>query len=649
MVSLLWIASDTGDIAQVQFLLREASAIDIEIKDDAGATPLVQAVRNGHGHVVRALLDAGADPSVLNNGLLEQLTADATILELLSSAKEKKAQAEMTAPTYVPSEGYPQEYLPDPAKAYYAQPHGSYMYYPSYHPGAALLPDGTPAPYYPPPPLASNGQPHDAAGGSNLPPPEIARLIPCRYFPACRYGPSCIFAHPQGPYFQGPLPPPAQYPAPYDPMAQPPYGGYYAIPQAPYPPNGVPNLPNPMSPASHQSPALQSNHVRMPSEIMSPTQAPFSPSAPPIPYGLPMPAGYPQPGQAPIQPIPAGIVPLSPPQQPAGSVAQPNGVMYPPTSPVTQPTTMHRRDHSTVNPQNAAPSQISAPDGHATAIPPLIPPQQDAYAGFARLPPRDGVNHARRGSVRRLSTAPGRKPPCAFFPSGRCRNGESCRFPHIMPDAGDPSPGHFGSKFGPRGRQHPPATEHLNEKMSGLNLRTDSGSAGPELNGHAHGQPNGVSHIRPQGNSKVNNVANGMRHEKHNGGPRPPHSQQRIPNAEDFPVLAGSTTPPARSPGAAPLNGPTAAQVLQAPPPVRKDTAKSVTQTQAAKSRDSSAERPASPEEVVSQVDTNGAPNGRHVNGTNGTAHEIKPLSFAAVATAAATTPESASTVSVSA
>jgi hypothetical protein len=57
--------------------------------------------------------------------------------------------------------------------------------------------------------------------------------------------------------------------------------------------------------------------------------------------------------------------------------------------------------------------------------------------------------------------------------------------------------------------------------------------------------------------------------------------QQRVPNADEFPVLAGSTTPPNRLNG---LNGhmfngngqhgPTAAQVLQAPAPPRKDGSK---------------------------------------------------------------------------
>lgn len=57
--------------------------------------------------------------------------------------------------------------------------------------------------------------------------------------------------------------------------------------------------------------------------------------------------------------------------------------------------------------------------------------------------------------------------------------------------------------------------------------------------------------------------------------------QQRVPNADEFPVLAGSTTPPSRGPGQNGFlpngighSGPTAAQVLQAPPPTRKEGSK---------------------------------------------------------------------------
>ena len=126
-----------------------------------------------------------------SHGSIEQLTTDATILELLTSAREKKAQADRDAASadatlgnnaeqsYTPPVpgGYPQDY-PGYGQA---PPPGSYMYYPPPFPGA-LLPDGTTAPYYPPPPPPTGVSQHpEGTGNGSLPPPEIARLIPCRY------------------------------------------------------------------------------------------------------------------------------------------------------------------------------------------------------------------------------------------------------------------------------------------------------------------------------------------------------------------------------------------------------------------------------------------------------------------------------------
>ena len=58
--------------------------------------------------------------------------------------------------------------------------------------------------------------------------------------------------------------------------------------------------------------------------------------------------------------------------------------------------------------------------------------------------------------------------------------------------------------------------------------------------------------------------------------------KQRVPNADEFPVLTGAITPPSRSPGSNGTltngighPGPTAAQVLQAPAPARKEVKES--------------------------------------------------------------------------
>ncbi|KAL5533964.1 hypothetical protein ACEPAG_424 [Sanghuangporus baumii] len=647
MVSPLWIAADTGDIDQVRLLLEDGSSVDIEIKDEAGATPLVQAVKNGHGDIVKALLDAGADPTVSSSHeSIEQLTTDATILELLSSARAKKTQAdtEATASPAAPGSAPEQTYL-HPAPEDYQQnytaygqvppPPGPYMYYPAPYPGA-MLPDGSPAQYYPAPPPPPNGatQPSDAMGNGTLPPPEIARLIPCRYFPACRYGPSCIFAHPQGPFFQGPLPPPAQYSAHYDPMAHPPYAGYYSVPpQSPY--SQLPSSAHPASSPQNpsHSPVSQPQHLRSGSEVTSPVQTPYNSTSapPPMPYGIPVPGGYPAPGQM-LPPMPLG---MSPTQHP---VPQPNGFMYSPTSPVVQSST-HRNDANLLNGSAQYPQyEGAAPNGvqHMQA-----PSQQEAYTNPTRPQLREGTNNLRRGSVRRMSGAgsSNRKPPCAFFPSGRCRNGDSCKFPHILPEPGESLQGSYVTKFGGRARaQTQPQGDQLSEKMAGLNLRSDGSPNGSQVNGQ--GQRGNVP------------KANGVRHEKRGTGSGrnmqqySQHPSQRVPGADEFPVLGGSVTPPSRSPVSNPINGPTAAEVLKAPPPLS---------TKSERSSTDGTNTPSGLSETASvskDPDPDGAPNG-HINGVNcdmnASATEVKPLSFAAVATVSAANPaESANTATVS-
>jgi len=80
-----------------------------------------------------------------------------------------------------------------------------------------------------------------------------------------------------------------------------------------------------------------------------------------------------------------------------------------------------------------------------------------------------GINNG--GSV-------GRKPPCAFFPQGRCRNGDDCRFPHIMPEGRPVSPtsprGGYGGGFGRHGGANGPARrppiESIDERFGEMSL-----------------------------------------------------------------------------------------------------------------------------------------------------------------------------------
>ena len=347
----------------------------------------------------------GANPVHMSpHGLPEQYTSDAAIVDLLRAAVPKvNPDAPPQDPRFIhdPNLG--------PPKTYYLPPPGPYAYYPGMP--VPPLPEGA-IPYYPPPPAppaASPQSPDDQAahsGGNNLPPPEIARLIPCRYFPACRYGASCIFAHPQSPYYPGPMPPPSQYPSPYD---QPPYPPNFYLPAPPpqfQPPNGVP--PHHLSPVSPQQSATQPIPPppqpfvpqRNSSEIVPPVQVPFNSSGAPVsapgPYGplSPVSPSYPHPSQQLPVPLP---VPPPPPAHASPPGPQSPTAPYPQSAP---PLAAHQR----------------------------YPPASEQN-GVQKSPPQEGFGPRgdRRASggpgFRRPSFGGSRKPPCLFFPSGRCRNG----------------------------------------------------------------------------------------------------------------------------------------------------------------------------------------------------------------------------------
>ena len=352
---------------------------------------------------------SGADPNNSSaQGPPDQHTSDPAILELLSAARNK-----MTNPNIPADQGYVHEPSGDLSKGYYPPP--APYYYPMPPP---MMPDGVA--YYPPPP-----PPHhlaDHSGMSNLPPPEIARMIPCRYYPACRYGTSCMFLHPQTPYIQGPLPPPAQYPAPYDPMNPAPYHPYYGVPPPSFQssPNGAP-VPSvsptlPTGVPSSTAPPPPMTHSRNGSELGPPVQPGYPPAgmSPPIPYGV-VPAPYPHPG-----PIPMAM----PPHSPMAGPHSPQQPMYPSTSPGTM---MPGPSQYPVQPGMVGhpyPPQ-GIPNGHhhdpsTSPKSPLQHAQPDGYGTGHR----ETYGHHRRGSARRPSFGlNGRKPPCLFFPSGRCKNG----------------------------------------------------------------------------------------------------------------------------------------------------------------------------------------------------------------------------------
>ncbi|KAG6886985.1 hypothetical protein C0992_001337 [Termitomyces sp. T32_za158] len=128
--------------------------------------------------------------------------------------------------------------------------------------------------------------------------------------------------------------------------------------------------------------------------------------------------------------------------------------------------------------------------------------------------------------------------------------------------------------FSPRGPKPPrqPGINNITDKMAGLAVRDDAPGHRNGFEGSNRPQATDANRPRFHQGGKNGYGQNGARAEKR---PPPPPKQQRVPNADEFPVLAGANTPPSRNTGLNGLSnghaGPTAAQVLSAPAPARKD------------------------------------------------------------------------------
>ena len=112
---------------------------------------------------------------------------------------------------------------------------------------------------------------------------------------------------------------------------------------------------------------------------------------------------------------------------------------------------------------------------------------------------------------------------------------------------------------------------HIEAKLNNMTIRDDQPRQKNGVDGSSRSHSSDAGN-RPKfiSGPKHNHPAlNG--HNNHKKIPVVKQQQQRVPNADEFPVLTGATTPPRLANG---LSGPTAAQVLQAPPPTRKDGSK---------------------------------------------------------------------------
>lgn len=147
-----------------------------------------------------------------------------------------------------------------------------------------------------------------------------------------------------------------------------------------------------------------------------------------------------------------------------------------------------------------------------------------------------------------------------------------CRFPHILPDAN----GNFGpNRPGPKPRYPLNGVTNLENNMAQMNIQDVSTFRDFPLHSLIKPQDENTPNTYPstQSSSRSHSVdaRQGFRPNGAVNGAVKKKSSQRVPTSDEFPTLGGTTTPPKLTNG---NSGLTAAQVLQAPAPARKDSAK---------------------------------------------------------------------------
>ncbi|EIM22218.1 hypothetical protein E3Q22_02973 [Wallemia mellicola] len=277
------------------------------------------------------------------------------------------------------------------------------------------------------------------AQNGTLPPPDVARNIPCRFFPGCRYGSECIFMHPQPTMY---LPPPQVPP-------------FEAIPQA---------------------------------------HAPF--------YQLP-PQMVPPPFATPIPPTP---IPTEQAQQNEEKIEDEN----------------QKPDLQQQPQQQQQQQQPPPPFMH-----PIIP--QDPYMiPLARPPPMMMPNNNFRNN-RNVSRGPtitkrgkdGQLPPCYFFPMGKCRNQDTCAFPHLLPDGTDVRD--------PALRGTAPINSHKRQSSRSNNFENKKFNTPAQANHQASFTGNKVPPSMPRAQAQA-------------AASRTQSPAQRVPTQEDFPSLSSNVS-----------------------------------------------------------------------------------------------------------
>ncbi|PWN36925.1 uncharacterized protein FA14DRAFT_159212 [Meira miltonrushii] len=463
-----------GDLDSFHQLFELEPTTDINAKDVHGMSALAYSARNGQVELVRELLQRGAEKhEVMEQGYGLNNAEIAGLLHGGESHDQNPqhngmnegeglvpVQMEDGTITYMnPAADFGQGYgMPPPQ---FGGPQFPHHFFPmeGMHAGAPIFQPGNG--------MGSGRRNHSRKeSGVNLPPPDVARMIPCKYFPNCKYGDKCVFAHPipmgavpPMPPQGHPLSPSMSHPPPMQPMF---YG--QMPPGYPYPPYGAnPQqfLP-PGTPMGHPSHMPQFNGVPQnfggqPQGGEPQPQDSFTQSAPV--EGENIVAGEQgeqsnspaeaQNAEAPTEaPSMAGILNsdetanADPSSSTAGEATE-----DPSTSANGKP--VHRRQsfnsflhHHAVpfQPQSQLATEMNGltMDGTANGFVP-----RSAMQGAGKVRRMNGFAGSVNGNYNgKRGNHSGDRPPCTFFQSGRCKYGDECRFPHILADGTDARPLH---------------------------------------------------------------------------------------------------------------------------------------------------------------------------------------------------------------
>lgn len=473
-----------GNVSLVDQIL-ESGAEQVDSRDESGLTPLQHAVKGNHVEIAARLLAKGASAAqVAEQDLVK---GNPELSQLISSTLRHTQSAVFQAAPVVDSHGGKQ--MPDGSVSYVQPPtaqtsteYGALAQQQTYvfQPQSNIT-----SPTYIDQQQQSNAAKDPSSG--TLPPPEVARLIPCRFFPNCRYADKCLFAHPvpllNGSPSQAPVSPGQnhlyyQAPAYGYPVYGPPQHFYSMAPPMPlqYSHSGVPiplHMPTPpqhMASSDSSSDAYTSQSQYMSNstnydESAQGTSAVDQSSALSATDGKQLPDkldAEDKDSENTEDPSPA------PPKQVNSYQQQQHQQQYQQHQQL-QPTSFSAfMTHHAVPFQPGQLPFPSAPVGMDGAI----LSNSQAFPRVNKGPRRNGPSL--NGSNNRTdhngtsSKRSSERPACLFFARSACKHGEDCRFPHILPDGTDargPNAGRSSSIEASRG---------INRALAAKNARNSS-------------------------------------------------------------------------------------------------------------------------------------------------------------------------------